>query len=103
MDHPPDPVPEAVDGPRGDLAARIPLDELRSLAASIIQADELGAALGPTLRIQAEALREGRSQRAEKLAHEAPVKIMLPLFAFLFPSVIIVVFGPLLIDVFKLP
>ncbi len=79
-----------------DFAGRVNISELSSVTAAIIQADELGANLGPILRIQSEQLRQRRSQRAEKLAMEASVKILLPLIAFLFPTTLVVIFGPLL-------
>ncbi len=79
-----------------DLARRANIPELSSVTAAIIQADELGANLGPILRIQSSQLRMRRFQRAEKLAMEAPVKILLPLIAFLFPTTLIVIFGPIL-------
>ncbi len=79
-----------------DLSKRTNIPELSSVTAAIIQADELGANLGPILRIQSSQLRMRRFQRAEKLAMEAPVKILLPLIAFLFPTTLIVIFGPIL-------
>lgn len=79
-----------------DLARRVNIPELSSVTAAIIQADELGANLGPILRIQSSQLRMRRFQLAEKLAMEAPVKILLPLIAFLFPTTLIVIFGPIL-------
>lgn len=78
-----------------DLSRRVNVPELSSVTAAIIQADQLGASLAPILRIQAEQLRIRRFQLAEKLAMEAPVKILLPLIAFLFPTTIIVIFGPI--------
>ena len=79
-----------------DLAKRVNIPELSSVTVAIIQADELGANLGPILRIQSGQLRMRRFQMAEKLAMEAPVKILLPLIAFLFPTTLIVIFGPIL-------
>lgn len=85
-----------------DLSARIPVDDLRSLANTIIQTDELGSSLGTALRIQADALRESRSQKAEKAANEAPVKMLFPLL-FFFGASVIVVFAPIVIDTIGLP
>ena len=79
-----------------ELGKRVNITELSSATAAIIQADELGANPGPILRIQAAQLRMRRFQRAEKLAMQAPVKILLPLIAFLFPTTLIVIFGPIL-------
>ena len=56
---------------------------------------ELGASLGPTLRIQADHFRVRRAQAAEKAAMEAPVKLLFPLICFFFPATFIVLFGPI--------
>jgi tight adherence protein C len=53
------------------------------------------------LRIQADLMRTRRFQRAEKLANEAPVKMLFPLLAFIFPSVFIVLLGPILVQWLK--
>ena len=81
-----------------DLADRVDVHELTSVVSSLIQADELGASLGPVLRIQAEQLRVRRSQRAEKLASEAPVKMLFPLVCFIFPTIFIMIFGTLFLN-----
>ncbi len=78
-----------------DLAKRAPIPDMASVTAAIIQADELGANLGPILRVQSEQIRTRRFQLAEKMAMEAPVKMLLPLIAFLFPTSLIVIFGPM--------
>ena len=84
-----------------DLAKRINIMEVTSLANAIIQADELGANIAPVLRIQADQLRTKRFQRAEKLALEAPVKLLFPLVAFIFPTTFIMIFGPILLKFIK--
>jgi len=76
-----------------DLADRVDVPELTSVVTSLIQADELGASLGPVLRIQSDQLRVRRSQRAEKLASEAPVKMLFPLVCFIFPTIFIMIGG----------
>ncbi len=64
---------------------RVPLAEVRSLVSALIQSEERGGDLGPVLRAQAEQRREERFLRAEKLALEAPVKLLAPLVVFIFP------------------
>lgn len=81
-----------------DLAERVDIEDLTSIISSLIQADELGTGLGPILRIQSDQLRVKRSQRAEKLAGEAPVKMLLPLLGCIFPAVFIMLFGPIVIQ-----
>jgi len=78
-----------------DMGDRVSLDALTSVTSAIIQADNLGASLGPVLRVQSEQMRIERFQMAEKLAHQAPVKMLFPLMFFIFPSIVIMLFGPL--------
>ena len=86
-----------------ELSRRVDLSELNSIVGALIQADELGSSLGPILRIQADQLRIRRSQMAEKLAMEAPVKILLPLILFIFPTIFIMIFGPIALKLLAKP
>lgn len=83
-----------------DMAKRVNLENLTSVVSAMIQADQLGTSLGPILRIQSEMLRLRRSQRAEKLAMEAPVKMLFPLL-FIFAAVFLLLFGPVIIKFFR--
>lgn len=69
------------------MAERMDMSQISSFTGTLIQADRVGASLGATLRAQAIQRREERFQRAEKLALEAPVKMMLPLVLFFFPLI----------------
>jgi pilus assembly protein TadC len=84
-----------------NMAARVGQSDLRSLALSLIQADELGVSIGTMLRIQSEQLRSRRFDRAEKLAAEAPVKMLGPLMLCIFPAVFIVLLGPIISQAMK--
>lgn len=77
-------------------AARVGLPDVRSLVGALVQADELGVSIGGILRIQADQMRKRRFERAEKLANEAPVKLLGPLVLFVFPAVFLVLLGPIL-------
>jgi tight adherence protein C len=77
-----------------ELAERIGVEELTSFITSIIQAEQLGVGIAQVLRVQADQLRTKRRQRAEKSAHEAPIKMLFPLVLFIFPSFLIVILGP---------
>ncbi|QIA27131.1 type II secretion system F family protein [Thermaerobacter sp. PB12/4term] len=81
------------------LADRAELPELRSFAAAVIQADRLGVSLARVLRVQAEQLRFQRKQRAEEQAMKTPIKMLLPLVLFIFPTLFIVLLGPALIQI----
>ncbi|MGI6495346.1 MAG: type II secretion system F family protein [Kiritimatiellia bacterium] len=81
------------------MGARMNLPELRSVTQALVQADELGVSIGSTLRIQADQMRQRRFATAEKLANEAPVKLLGPLMLCIFPAVFIVLLGPILSQV----
>ena len=78
------------------MADRCDVPDLTSFVAAIIQADQLGVSLAKVLRIQSEQMRIRRRQRAEELAHQAPIKMMIPLVFLIFPSLFIVLLGPAL-------
>lgn len=78
------------------MAERCRQNDLRSVSNALIQADELGVSIGSMLRIQADQMRSMRFERAERLANEAPVKMLFPLMLFIFPAVFIILLGPVL-------
>lgn len=78
-----------------DMADRLNESAVTSFVTSVIQAETMGMNLGPVLRAQADQRRTERFLRAEKLAMEAPVKMLLPLIAFIFPCTFIVLFFPI--------
>ena len=82
-----------------NMAVRVNLADLRSVCNALIQADELGVSIGAMLRIQSDQLRQRRFDRAEKLANEAPVKMLAPLMLCIFPAVFIILLGPMLSQV----
>ena len=69
-------------------------NEMRSLVATIVQAEKLGTSIAKALRTQAEALRTKRRQAAEERAQKTAVKLLLPLIMFIFPTIFIVLAGP---------
>lgn len=80
-----------------NMSARIDLPEFTSFVASIIQAEELGASIAKVMRIQSNQMRIRRRQRAEELARQAPIKMIMVLAFFVFPTLFIVLLGPGLI------
>lgn len=82
-----------------DMDKRIGIEELTSVVSALVQADELGASLGPTLRIQSRELQRKRFQRAEKKAMQAPVLMLIPLVIFIFPLVFMVIFTPIVMKI----
>jgi tight adherence protein C len=77
-----------------DLGLRTGVDDMRSLAAVIIQAEKFGSSIGSALRVQSDAMRLRRRQLAEERAAKTAVKIMIPLILFIFPGVFVVLVGP---------
>ena len=84
-----------------NMADRVRQSDLKSVAFALIQADELGVSIGAILRIQSEQLRSRRFDRAEKLANEAPVKMLGPLLLCIFPAIIVILLGPILTQAAK--
>ena len=77
-----------------DMANRCDVPDMTNFIAAVIQADQLGVSLSKILRIQSEQMRVKRRQRAEELANQAPVKMVIPLVFLVFPSILIVLLGP---------
>lgn len=79
------------------MAARLREPSITAFTTAVIQAESMGMSLGPVLRAQADQRRSERFLRAEKMAMEAPVKMLFPLIAFIFPCTFIVLFFPIVI------
>jgi len=77
-----------------DLGDRVGVEELKSFVTAVTYIARLGGSLVDVIRIQAQAMRIKRRQRAEEKAMKTPVKIMIPLVLFIFPSMFIVILGP---------
>lgn len=77
-----------------DLGERVGVDDLKSFLTAVTYISRLGGSLVDVIRIQANAMRIKRRQRAEEKAMKTPVKIMIPLVLFIFPSMFIVILGP---------
>jgi len=84
-----------------DMADRIGIAEMTSFVAAIIQSEILGVSLAKVLRIQSDQMRVRRRQRAEEQAHQAPVKMILPLAFLIFPSIFIILLTPAGIQISK--
>lgn len=86
--------------PRADalksMARRLNHQEVSTFVSALVQADRLGVGLAEALERQAAQMRVKRFQMAEKMAAEAPIKMLFPLIIFIFPGVFIVLLGPVL-------
>ncbi|GGK65816.1 type II secretion system F family protein [Amphritea balenae] len=79
-------------------ATRIDLSSVTNFVASIIQAEESGGGVTGVLQDQARQRRKERFLRAEKLANEAPVKMLLPLVGLLFPLTFMIIAVPIVVQ-----
>ncbi|MDP2858239.1 MAG: type II secretion system F family protein [Bacillota bacterium] len=77
-----------------NLAKRTGLPEMQTFVAAIVQADQLGVSIATVLRTQSDALRTKRRQQAEERAMKAPIKMLIPLVFFIFPTLFLVLLGP---------
>ncbi|MFZ2957016.1 MAG: type II secretion system F family protein [Candidatus Ozemobacteraceae bacterium] len=84
-----------------EMAERVQVLSFFSFVSSLIQAQRLGAEIGPTLRAQAEQMRYQRMILAEEKVNQLPVKLLVPLVIFIFPSIFVMVMGPSLMQVIK--
>lgn len=77
-----------------EMAIRVDDDGLSTFVSSIIQADQLGVPITQVLRIQSEAMRQRRRQRAEEQAQKAPLKMLFPMAFLIFPALYVIILGP---------
>jgi tight adherence protein C len=82
-----------------ELGARTGVDDLRSLAAILIQADKFGSGIAQALRVQSDSMRTRRKQLAEEKAAKTAVKLIFPLVMFIFPGIFVVLVGPAAIQI----
>lgn len=83
------------------LSKRTKVDDLDGLVSAIIQADQLGVSIGNILRIQSEQMRTRRRQWVEEQAQKLPIKMLFPMVGFIFPTIFIVILGPIGLKVWK--
>ena len=84
-----------------DMAQRVNVNDVTVFLGAVIQADQLGVSVTNVLRLQSAQVRANRRMRAEEKAQQAPVKILIPLVLFVFPTIIIVLLGPALISIME--
>src|SRR5205823_8018072 len=77
-----------------DLGVRTGVDDVRSLAAILIQADRFGSSIANALRVQSDSMRTRRRQIAEEKAAKTAVQLIFPLVLFIFPGIFVVLVGP---------
>jgi tight adherence protein C len=81
------------------MGLRSDLEEIRSLASVITQAERFGASLVKSLRVHSETLRLKRHQYAEEMGQKAATKVLFPTLLFIFPAIFVVILGPAAIQI----
>ena len=75
------------------------MEDLSTLTQMLIQADKFGTSIAQALRVQSDALRLRRKQRAEEKASKTAVQLLFPLVLFIFPGIFVVLVGPAAINI----
>jgi tight adherence protein C len=78
-----------------DMAERTGLDDFNTIVNAIVQSYDMGTSIAHTLRVQADSLRVKRLAKAEEKANKIPVKMVIPIYVFLFPAIFVCIFGPI--------
>jgi tight adherence protein C len=81
------------------LAERTGVDDVKQVAAILIQSEKLGAQMAPALRACSDSMRTKRRLRAEEAAQKSTIKMLFPLVMFVLPAMLIVVVGPAMIRI----
>lgn len=84
-----------------NLADRTDVEELRKLAAVLIQADRFGTSIAQTLRSHSDFMRVQARQQAEEKAAKLGVKLVFPIFFCILPSLFVVTVGPIMVRVVR--
>ena len=84
-----------------NLAERTRVSEVQKLVAILIQTDRFGTSMAEALRTHSDFMRVRRRQEAEERANKVGVKLVFPIFFFILPSMLVVVAGPGLLQIFK--
>ena len=84
-----------------NLALRTGIEELATFAAMLTQAEKFGTSIGDSLRVFSDDLRHKRQVRAEEQAAKVPTKMLFPLVVCIFPSIIMVILGPAIIQIVR--
>lgn len=84
-----------------NLALRTGLEEILTFATMLTQADKFGTSIGDSLRVFSDDLRHKRQILAEELAAKVPTKMLFPLVVCIFPSILMVILGPAIIQIIR--
>lgn len=80
-----------------NLSQRVGIKDIDALVSMLIQSDRFGTSVSESLAVHADALRTQRRLRAEEAAAKLPVKLLIPLIFCVFPSLLTVLLGPVVV------
>lgn len=83
------------------LALRTGVEEIEMLTAMLIQSDRFGTSMADSLRVHSDNLRTKRRQKAEETATKIALKLLFPLIFFIFPTLLLVLLGPSMMQIFR--
>lgn len=84
-----------------DMSDRLGIAEVDSFVAAVVQSEQLGVSMARVLRVQSDAMRIKRRQRAEENAQRAPVKMLLPMVFLIFPTIVMILLGPAVLQIIR--
>jgi tight adherence protein C len=84
-----------------DMSDRLGVAEVDSFVAAVVQSEQLGVSMARVLRVQSDAMRVKRRQRAEENAQRAPVKMLLPMVFLIFPTIVMILLGPAVLQIIR--
>jgi len=80
---------------------RTGIEDIKSLAAMIIQSEKFGTSLAQALKVYADALRTRRRLRAEAAVGKAGIKMLFPIVVFILPVLFVITLVPGMLSVLK--
>jgi tight adherence protein C len=84
-----------------NLSTRADIDSLKALATLLIQTEMFGTGITKALRVFSDSFRTHRFQKAEEIAAKLPVKMLIPMIFFIFPTFMAVMIGPAAISIWE--
>jgi len=81
-----------------DMAKRLDLPEIRTFVNTLSQAERMGTPVIEVLSMLSEDVRAARAQRGERIALQAPLKMLIPLIFCILPVIGIVIAGPIILQ-----
>ena len=83
------------------LVRRTGIEDIKSLAAMIVQSEKFGTSLANALKVYADALRTRRRLRAEAAVGKAGIKMLFPIVIFILPVLFVITLVPGLLSVLR--